>query len=202
MLLKMHPLNPEPRLVHKIITCLKNKGTIIYPTDTVYGIGCSIYASEAIEKICKLKHIAPNKAMLSIIFADLKHISDFCKPFNTSVFRTLKAYLPGPFTFILEANKNIPKILLSNRRTIGIRIPNNIITNRLVKELEHPIITASLPQDPELTYITDPEALYDKYQNQVDYVIDGGNGTSQFSTIVDVTVSPPEIIRQGIGIFS
>lgn len=200
MLLKLHPENPEKRKIQQIITCLQQGGIIIYPTDTVYGIGCSIMQSKAVEKICQIKGIKPEKANLSFICNDLSHISDYTNPISNWAFKLMKRSLPGPYTFILSANNNVPKILKSKKKTVGIRVPNNIIAQTIARELGHPLLSTSLHNDDEiLDYITNPEEMHDQYEKRVDMIIDGGMGSVHPSTIVDLTGSSPEIIREGAG---
>ncbi len=194
----MHPENPAERHIRQVVEILKNGGVIIYPTDTVYGLGCDIYKPKAIEKVAQIKNIKPEKANFSIICYDLSHIADFTKPIDNSTFKLMKRNLPGPFTFILEANNNVPKVLKSNRKSIGIRVPNNNIIREIVKELGNPIITTSLKTNDEIIeYNTDPELIYEDYKNIVDAVIDGGYGGIVASTVIDCTVNPPEIVRKG-----
>lgn len=194
----MHPENPAERQVRQIVEILKEGGVIIYPTDTVYGIGCDIYKPKAIERVAQIKGIKPEKANFSIICYDLSHISDFTRPIDNNIFKLMKRNLPGPFTFILEANNNVPKILKSNRKSIGIRVPDNKIIREIVKELDNPIITTSLKTNDEIIeYNTDPELIFEEYRNLVDAVIDGGYGGLVASTVVDCTVNPPEIVRMG-----
>ncbi|MCX8473710.1 MAG: L-threonylcarbamoyladenylate synthase [Sediminibacterium sp.] len=200
MLLKIHPTNPEQRHIQKVVECLQNGGLIIYPTDTVYALGCSIYQPKSIDKICQIKNTSPAKAMLSFICNDLSHLSTFVKPISTPIFRILKNNLPGPYTFILAASLQTPKILHSKRKTIGLRIPDNNISMSIVKTLGHPILTASFPVQEEGLYFTDPEEIFDKFGKIVDLVIDGGIGKQEFSTIIDCTSQPPSIIREGLGL--
>jgi tRNA threonylcarbamoyl adenosine modification protein (Sua5/YciO/YrdC/YwlC family) len=198
ILIRMHPENPAERQVRQIVEILKEGGVIIYPTDTVYGIGCDIYKPKAIERVAQIKGIKPEKANFSIICYDLSHISDFTRPIDNNIFKLMKRNLPGPFTFILEANINVPKILKSNRKSIGIRVPDNKIIREIVKELDNPIITTSLKTNDEIIeYNTDPELIFEEYRNLVDAVIDGGYGGLVASTVVDCTVNPPEIVRMG-----
>ncbi len=198
ILIRMHPENPAERQVRQIVEILKEEGVIIYPTDTVYGIGCDIYKPKAIERVAQIKGIKPEKANFSIICYDLSHISDFTRPIDNNIFKLMKRNLPGPFTFILEANINVPKILKSNRKSIGIRVPDNKIIREIVKELDNPIITTSLKTNDEIIeYNTDPELIFEEYRNLVDAVIDGGYGGLVASTVVDCTVNPPEIVRMG-----
>jgi tRNA threonylcarbamoyl adenosine modification protein (Sua5/YciO/YrdC/YwlC family) len=200
MLIKVYPENPNPKTIEQIVEVLKKGGLIIYPTDTVYGLGCDITNQKAIEKICRIRGIKPEKANFSFICADLRHISDYIKPIDTTVFRVLKKALPGPFTFIFNANNNVPKLLSSNKKTVGIRVPDNTIARAIVEALGNPIISASIKDDDELIeYSTDPELIYEKYENQVDLVIDGGYGGNEASTVVDCTTGDFEIIRDGKG---
>lgn len=179
---------------------LKEGGIIIYPTDTIYGLGCDIFQPKAVERICRIKGIEPQKAQLSFVCADLSDLSQYAKQLGTPVYRTLKQYLPGPYTFILEASKEVPKILKSKRDTIGLRIPDNAIAQALVLELGRPVLSASLPGDFVEEY-TDPEAIYDKFEKLVNYVIDGGIGGMKPSTIIDYTSGEPEVIREGAGMW-
>jgi len=198
MLLHIHPQDPQERLIRQVADTLKNGGIIIYPTDTIYGMGCDIYNTKAIEQICRIKQIDPKKAQLSFICADLSHLSDFARQISNTTYRLLKEYLPGPYTFILEASKQVPKILQSKKDTIGLRIPDNKIALALVKELGHPILSTSLPGDFVEDY-TDPEIIYEKYKNLTDIVIDGGIGHTVPSTIVNCVKDSYELVRQGAG---
>ncbi len=194
----MYADNPSERQIKRIVEVLQSGGIIIYPTDTVYGIGCDITKSKAIEKIAQLKGIKPEKDNFSFICYDMSHLSDYTKPIDNSIFKMMKRNLPGPYTFILEANNNVPKILKTNRKTIGIRIPDNNIIREIVKALGNPILTTSLKADDEiLEYTTDPELIYDDYENVVDIVIDGGYGGNIASTVIDCTSGEPNIIRMG-----
>jgi tRNA threonylcarbamoyl adenosine modification protein (Sua5/YciO/YrdC/YwlC family) len=198
LLLHIHPDNPQPRQIKTVIECLQDGGTIIYPTDTIYGLGCNIYNHKAIEKICSIKGIKPEKAQLSFVCSDLSHLSDFTKSISTPIYRLLKEHLPGAYTFILPASKLVPKILQSKKNTIGLRIPNNVIALEIVKELGHPILSASLPGN-EVEEYTDPEVMYDNFGKLVDIIIDGGNGGIKPSTIIDLTDENPVLVRQGLG---
>lgn len=199
MLLQIHPRNPDERKIKIIVESLKKGGVIIYPTDTVYGIGCDIEHPEAIARICKIKNINPEKAQLSFLCSDLSHLSEYTKPIDTPIYRFLKQYLPGPYTFILEASKKVPKLIRSKKDTVGIRVPNNPISHSILKELGRPILSASLPLKEEQEIYTDPELIFEDFENLVDFVVDGGFGGSIPSTIVDCTKYPPEIIREGAG---
>jgi tRNA threonylcarbamoyl adenosine modification protein (Sua5/YciO/YrdC/YwlC family) len=201
MLIKIYPENPNEKSIQQAVDILKKGGIIIYPTDTVYGLGCDITNQKAIERICRIRGIKPEKANFSFICSDLSHISDYIKPIDTTVFRIIKKALPGPFTFIFNANNNVPKLLSSNKKTVGIRVPDNNIARCIVKELGNPILSTSIKDDDELLeYSTDPELIYEKYQEQVDMVIDGGYGDNEPSTVIDCTTSEFEIIREGKGI--
>ncbi len=198
MLLHIHPDNPQPRLVKQVVECLKDGGVIIYPTDTIYGIGCDILQHKAIERICKIKNVDPQKAQLSFICKDLSNLSDYTKSIDTPLYRMLKTYLPGPYTFILPASKQVPKVLQSKKSTIGLRVPDNIICQNFLGELGNPILSASLPGDMVEEY-TDPEIIYERFEKQVDLVIDGGIGGMIPSTIVDCTTGEWTVIREGLG---
>lgn len=200
MLIKIYPENPNPKVIEQVVEVLRKGGLIIYPTDTVYGLGCDITNHRAIEAICKIRNIKPDKANLSFICYDLSHISDYIKPIDNSTFRVLKKALPGPFTFIFNASHNVPKLLSSNKKTVGIRVPDNDIARCIVKELGNPIVSSSIRDDDEIIeYSTDPELIYEKYQDLVDIVIDGGYGDNVPSTVVDCTSGNFEIIREGKG---
>ena len=200
MLLKVHPDNPAPRHIKMIVDCLNSGGVIIYPTDTVYGFACDMKNIKAVERICQIKGIKPEKANLSFIFYDLSHLSDYTMQIDNNTFKLLKKSLPGPFTFILNANSKIPKLFKSKKKTIGIRIPDSNIAREIVKELDNPIVSTSVYDPDEIVeYTTDPELIYERYKKQVDMVIDGGFGHNVPSTIVDCTLGEPVVIRQGMG---
>jgi tRNA threonylcarbamoyl adenosine modification protein (Sua5/YciO/YrdC/YwlC family) len=198
MLLHIHPQNPQQRLLREVADCLKEGGVIIYPTDTIYGLGCDIYQPKAIERICKIKNIDPGKAKLSFICRDLSHLSDYTKSIDTPLYRVLKNYLPGPYTFILPASKQVPKILKSKKDTVGLRVPDNPICNGILATLGNPILSASLPGEMVEEY-TDPEIIHEKFGKLVDYVIDGGPGGIVPSTVIDCTTDDWNVIRQGLG---
>lgn len=200
MLLHLHPEDPQPRNIRTIAATLSKGGVIIYPTDTIYGLGCDIYQHKAVERIARIKGVDPQKAQLSFICYDLSDLSQYTKSISTPLYRMLKSYLPGPYTFILPASKEVPKILKSKKDTIGLRIPDNNIARAIVKELGHPILSASLPGDMVEEY-TDPELMLDKFGKLVDLVADGGIGGMTPSTIVDCTGDYPVVIRQGAGAF-
>ncbi|MFT6998689.1 MAG: tRNA threonylcarbamoyl adenosine modification protein (Sua5/YciO/YrdC/YwlC family) [Cryomorphaceae bacterium] len=199
MILKIYPDNPNPKRIQEVADILRNGGIVIYPTDTVYSIGCDLMNQKAIAKVAAIKGIKPEKANFSIICYDLSHISEYAK-INTPDYKLLKKSLPGAFTFILNATGNVPKIFKSKKKTIGIRVPNNNIAREIVLEFGNPIIATSVHDDDEiLEYTTDPELIHEKYGKLVDVVIDGGMGNNEASTIVDLTDGEPEIIRQGLG---
>lgn len=200
MLVRVYEENPNPKSIEQAVDILKKGGVIIYPTDTVYGIGCDITNHKAIERVCKIRGLKPEKSNLSFICYDLTDISQYTKPFDTTVFRVLKKTLPGPFTFIFNASSQVPKLLSTKKKTVGIRIPNNNIVRDIVKELGNPIVTSSIrDEDDIIEYSTDPELIYEKYQELVDLVIDGGYGGNVASTIVDVTSGEFEVLREGKG---
>jgi tRNA threonylcarbamoyl adenosine modification protein (Sua5/YciO/YrdC/YwlC family) len=198
MLLQVHPENPSLRHIGIITDCLRSGGIIIYPTDTIYGLGCDIFHHKALEKIAQIKKVDPSKAQLSFICSDLSNLSRYTKSINTPLYRLLKSFLPGPYTFILPASKDVPKILQSRKSTIGLRIPNNKIARTIVETLEHPILSASLPGEMVEEY-TDPEIMHENFGHLVDIVIDGGNGGMIPSTVVDCTSEPYTLIRRGLG---
>ena len=201
MLLHINTENPNKRHINTVVDCLKNGGVIIYPTDTIYGLGCDIFQQKAIEKISRIKNVQPQKAQLSFICYDLSDLSKYTKGISTPLYRILKEYLPGPYTFILPASKEVPKILQSKKNTIGLRIPDNNIAREIIKQLEHPILSATLPGEMVEEY-TDPELIYENFKNLVDIVIDGGIGGTVPSTIIDCTKDEYEVLRMGAGEWS
>lgn len=197
--IKIYNENTNAKEIAKVVKVLKAGGLVIYPTDTVYGLGCDIMNSKALEKIAKIKGIKIEKAKLSFICNDLSHLSDYVKQIDSPTFKILKSALPGPYTFILPGSNNLPKIF-KKKKTVGIRIPDNNIIRTLVKELGNPIVSTSIRDDDDiLEYTTDPELIFEKWNNLVDVVIDGGYGGNEGSTIVDLTDSYPEVIREGKG---
>ena len=193
--------NPNPRDIQKIVDILRDGGIIIYPTDTVYGMGCDITNNRAVEKVARIKEIKIEKSNFSFICSDFSHLSLYTKPINNSIFKLIKKNFPGPFTFILEANNNVPKYFKGKKKTVGIRIPDNNIIRDIVSELGNPILSTSIHDEDEiLEYTTDPELIHEKYKDVVDVVIDGGPGELTPSTIVDCTGNEIEIIREGKGI--
>ena len=201
MLLQIHPKNPNPRHIKMILECLNDDGVIIFPTDTIYGIGCSINSSKAFERIAQIKGVRKEKANFSFIFHDLSMLSQFTKPISNDLYKLMKRNLPGPFTFIVEANNNIPKLFQSKKKTIGIRIPEQPIITNIVRELGSPIMTTSILDEDEISgFLTDPEEIYDRYKDRVDLILDGGYGDNQESTIVDCTNNDIVVLRQGKGV--
>ena len=200
MLIEINQDNPDERKIKEIVKCLEDGGIIIYPTDTIYGIGCDIFNAKAVERICQLKGVKPKKVNLSFVCYDLSHLSDFTTQFDKSVYKLMSRNLPGPFTFILNANNTVPKLFKSSKKTVGVRVPDNNIPRAIVQALGRPILTTSLKHEDEvLEYMTDPELIYEKYYKLVDIVIDGGFGDNEPSTVVDCTKSNWEIVRQGKG---
>ena len=199
-ILKIYPDNPQENYMNEVIKTLQDGGLIIYPSDTVYALGCDIYNVKAMEKLARLKNTPLDKAQFSIIYNNLSHLSEFTRPIETSTFRLLKSKIPGPFTFILEANKNLP-LAYKGKKTVGIRVPDHPIPQLIVEKLGHPIASTSIKDDDEvIEYSTDPELIAEKYDHLVDIVIDSGYGDNVASTIVDLTSGEPEILREGKGI--
>ncbi len=199
-LLKIHPQNPEMRKINRVVEVLRNGGIIVYPTDTIYGIGCDLMNRKSIERLCRVMDIKPNKLDLSFICNDLTHISEYVKNLQTPVFKVLKKSLPGPFTFILESSSRVPKILDVTKKTVGIRIPDHNIPRTIVAELGNPLITSSIKDDDKIKeYTTDPEEIYEDFKNLADIVIDGGASGNVPSTVVDCTGGELVLVRQGLG---
>lgn len=200
MIRKIYPENPNPKEVDRVVDILKDGGVIIYPTDTVYGLGCDITKPKAIDRVAQIKGIRPDKNNFSFIVYDLSHLADYTKPIDNTIYKLMKRNLPGPFTFILEASNNVPKILKSKKKTVGIRIPDNPIILEIIRVLGNPILTTSVHSgDVILDYTTDPELIHEDMGHLVDLVIDGGFGNNVPSTIVDCTGSDILIVRQGLG---
>ncbi|MEM1320599.1 MAG: L-threonylcarbamoyladenylate synthase [Bacteroidota bacterium] len=200
MLLKVHTENPEQRKIQQIIKVLEDGGVIIYPTDTVYGLGCDIFNNRAVERICRLRQLNPAKANLSFICENLSQLSQYTKPLDNRTFRLLKRNLPGPFTFIFNTNNSVPKLLKNKRKTAGIRIPNNSIAQAIIARLGRPILSISIKiEDEILEYLTDPIDIHEEYGKLVDMVVDGGISGHTASTIVDCTSSEIDILREGAG---
>lgn len=197
--IKIFEENPNEREIEKVVKVLKQGGLIIYPTDTVYGIGCDITNTKAMEKVAKIKGVKLNKANFSFICYDLSNLSDYVKQINTSIFKILKRALPGPYTFVLPGNNNLPKAF-KNKKTVGIRIPNNNIIRELVKQLGNPIVSTSIyDEDDLIEYTTDPELIFEKWSNRVDVIIDGGFGGNKPSTVVDLSEDEIVVLREGKG---
>lgn len=201
MLLKIYPENPAPRHVRFVVEALNEGHVIIFPTDSVYAIGCDLYQSKAFDRIAKIKGNKKTKAEFSVIVSSLSMLSEFTLPIENQLFRLLKKNLPGPFTFILNANHKVPKLFQSKKRTIGLRLPDNAILTEVIDELGHPLVTTSIRDGDDIVeYITDPELIHEEYSHLVDLVIDSGPGNIEASTIVDCTSGTPEVLRQGLGI--
>lgn len=200
-LLRIHPDNPPQNRIQQVVDVLRRGGIIIYPTDTVYGIGCDIHNAKAVDKLCRIKGLNPEKAMLSFICADLSHISDYAHGITTPTYKVIKRALPGPFTFIFEASSKVPRQGGRQRKTVGIRVPDNQIIIQLVRELGNPIMSTSVREDENTLdeYVTDPDLIFEKYRALVDLVIDGGFGNNVPSTIIDCTNDDFELVRQGAG---
>ena len=200
MLVRLFNENPNPQLIQKVVQILRDGGLVVYPTDTVYGLGCDITNNKAVEKVARYKGIKIEKANFSFICSDLSHLSDYTKPIPNSVFKLMKKNLPGPFTFILEANNNVPKYFKGKKKTVGIRVPDNNIVCEIVAELGNPILSTSIHDEDEiLEYTTDPELIYEKFKDIADVVIDGGYGELLPSTIVDCSGDEVLILREGKG---
>ena len=200
MLTKLYSENPNPKQIESIAKVLQGGGVVIYPTDTVYGIGCDIHNQKAVERIARIKGIKPEKAEFSFICSGLSQLSEYARQVSNPVFKMMKRNLPGPFTFILNASSKVPKILETKKKTVGIRIPDNDIVAAIVEQLGNPLLSTSIHFDEEMIeYATDPELIHEKYAELVDLVVDGGYGGIEFSTVVDCTGDDPEIIRQGSG---
>ncbi|MBN1597083.1 MAG: threonylcarbamoyl-AMP synthase [Bacteroidales bacterium] len=202
MLMHIHPENPSHRQILKVVEILRSGGVIIYPTDTVYGLGCNIFDSRAVERIARIKGVRIEKANFSFICHDLSHLSVFTKQLDNSTFKLMKKYLPGPYTFILPASSKIPKIFKNKKKTVGIRIPDHTIPIEIVKELGNPLLTTSIHDvDKVIDYTTDPELIHENMGHLVDVVIDGGYGKNVPSTVIDCMSEVPEVVREGLGIF-
>lgn len=199
-ILKIHPMNPEPRKIERAVSVFKEGGIVIYPTDTIYGIGCDLMNRKAIERLCKILDIKPHKLNLSFICKDLSQISEYVRKMETPQFKLLKKSLPGPFTFIFESSTRVPKILDTNKKTVGVRIPDHQIPLAIVEGLGNPFITSSIKSEDKIKeYTTDPEEIYQDYKQQVDLVIDGGPGGNVPSTVVDCISNEVQVLRQGLG---
>lgn len=201
MLIRVNHKQPQAQAISQVAECLKHDGVIIYPTDTVYAIGCDITRPKAVERICRIKNIKAEKANFSFVCSDLSHLSEFTKPIPNSVFRVMKKALPGPYTFILEANHQVPKLLKQNKKTVGIRVPANDICRAIVEALGNPVLSTSLhnSSDEIVDYFSDPEAIHSQYENTVDMVVDGGFGNIYPSTVLDCSQDNIVVVREGLG---
>ena len=201
MILKIYSENPSTKEIEKVVTVLRDGGTVVYPTDTLYGVGCDALNTRAVEKLCSLKGVDPKKSNLSIICNDLSNISEYAKV-DTPIFKMMRRNLPGPFTFILPTTSSLPKIY-KNKKTVGIRVPDNNIVREIVKQLGNPVLNMSVKDDSdEIEYTTDPELIHEKWEHVAEIVIDGGTGGIEPSTVVDCTSGEPVIIRQGKGVLN
>ena len=199
MFIEISPHNPDQRKIDQVVKIIQSGGVIVYPTDTVYGIACEMTNKSAVEKLCRIRGIDPNKAMLSFICKDISQVSEYTKPIGNSIYKLLKRNLPGPFTFILEANNSVPKLVTGRKKTIGVRIPDHVVVQKILEAHGAPLLSISLKSDDDIVeYYTNAYEIYEEYQHQVDAVIDGGVGTLDASTIVDCTGLEPEIIREGV----
>ncbi|MFZ9942166.1 MAG: L-threonylcarbamoyladenylate synthase [Bacteroidia bacterium] len=198
MLLEIHPQNPQPKKIQQAVETLQKGGVIIFPTDSVYAMGCDIRQAKAFEKLCRIRGVKPQKAQFSFLLSDLSHIAEYTKPFSREVFKLLKANLPGPYTFILEASNLVPTLFRNNRKTIGIRVPDCEITRQLIAELGGPLVSASIHNDgdPIIDYMTDPFEIHEKFGKEVDMIIDGGAGSLKPSSVIDCTGSEPMVVRE------
>jgi tRNA threonylcarbamoyl adenosine modification protein (Sua5/YciO/YrdC/YwlC family) len=201
MLIRLSTENPQAKEIDRIVHCLKNGGIIIYPTDTVYALGCDITQNKAVERICKLKNIKPEKSKFSFVCSDLSHLSEYTKPIPNHIFRIMKKALPGPYAFILEASSEVPKMIKQDRKTVGIRVPDNTIAREIVNALGNPIISTSLHDNDDdiLEYFSDPEIIHQQYEDKVDMVVDGGFGNIYASTVLDCSSGEIEVVREGLG---
>ncbi len=198
-LIKIYPENPNPKAVKRVVDILRNGGLAIYPTDTVYGLGCDITNTKALERIARIKGVKLTKANFSFICADLSNLSDYVRQIDTPTFKILKRALPGPYTFILPGNNSLPKDF-KKKKTVGIRVPDNAIAKALVEGLGNPIVSTSIRDEDELLeYTTDPELIFEKWENLVDVVVDGGYGDNIASTVIDLSRGEPEVVREGKG---
>ncbi|MDR1667080.1 MAG: threonylcarbamoyl-AMP synthase [Bacteroidales bacterium] len=201
MIVKIYPENPNIKQIEAVVRLLHDDGVIIYPTDTVYGIGCDIYNRKAIDRIAKIKGRDIEKANFSFICHDLSHLSEYARQVSNTTFKLMKRHLPGPFTFILNASNKVPKLMESRKKTVGIRIPAHSVALSIVEQFGNPILSTSIERnDSMVEYTTDPELIHEKYEGMVDMVIDSGFGRYEYSTVIDCTGDEPKILRQGLGI--
>lgn len=200
MKLEIHPVNPEPRKIAQAVEIIRKGGVVIFPTDTIYALGCDLNNSKAIEKVCRILGKKPERANLSLICADLRDLSAYSAPINSSIFKLMKHCLPGPYTFILRSSRLVPKLFQTNKKTVGIRVPDNTIIHSLLEQLDHPIVSASVHAEDEIIdYLTDPEEIYEQFSSVIDLMIDGGTGDNQPSTVIDCTDGTAVVIREGKG---
>ena len=200
ILLEVHPDYPDLHSISSIVECLRNGGVIVYPTDTVYAFGCDIYNHKALERVCRIKGIKMSKAQFSFICSSLSHLSDFSRNVSTPVYKLMRKCMPGPYTFILQATSTVPKLFKSKKKTVGIRVPDNLIAMAVLEELGNPLLSTSIHRDEDLTsYPTDPAVIFEYYKHVTDMTIDGGFGHNEESTVIDCTGEEPEIIREGRG---
>ena len=203
MLIKLHPDNPNPRDLKKVIDALNNDEVIILPTDTIYAMGCKLDSKKAIEQMCRIAGKKPEKVNFSMLCSDLSHLSEYTAPLDKSTFRLIKNNLPGPFTFILNANKQVSKWFAGNKKTIGIRVPDNVIAQTIVSQLDHPLLVSTIHHDDTIIeYMTDPEEIAAKFKHRVEVIIDGGAGGNEPSTIIDCTGDEPVLLREGKGVIA
>jgi len=201
ILLEVHPDNPNSQAIVQIADCLRGGGVIVYPTDTVYAFGCDIYNNRALERVCLIKGIKMSKANFSFICSGLSHISDYSRNVSTPVYKLMRKSLPGPYTFILQATSTVPKLFKSKKKTVGIRVPDNLIALEILRELGNPLLSTSIHKDEDLlTFPTDPRVIYERYKNVTDITVDGGYGQDEESTVIDCTGDEPEVIREGLGV--
>ena len=199
-LIKLYPENPDPRKIEQVVQVIRKGGVIIYPTDTIYGIGCDLFNRNAIDKLCRIKELKPKNLNLSFICTDMSQVSEYVRQMDTPTFKVMKKALPGAFTFILESSSKVPKILNVNKKTVGIRIPDHNVPKMIVESLGNPIVTSSIKDDDEIIeYTTDPEQIYEEYKKRVDLVIDAGFGNNIPSTIINCLDGYPEVVREGLG---
>jgi len=201
VLVRVNDTNPDRQAIDDIVSCLNNGGLIIYPTDTIYALGCDLFNPKAFEKLCRFKQIKPEKSNFSFICSDLSHLSEFTKPIPNHVFRVMKKALPGPYTFILEASHQVPKVLKQNRKTVGIRVPKNLVCQEIIQKLGHPIVSTSLHDlnDDITEYHNDPAAIWESFGDKVDMVVDAGFGNLFPSTVIDCSQGEFVVIREGLG---
>lgn len=203
MLLELHPQNPNPREFKKVISVLEDDGVIILPTDTIYAMACKLGSKKGIERMCRIAGKKPEKVNFSLICSDLSNISEYTAPLDKAVFRLMKNNLPGPFTFILKANNNVTKYFAGNKKTIGIRVPDNVIAQSIIETLGVPLVVTTIHHDDEiLEFMTDAEEIHEKFEHQVDMVIDGGAGGNVPSTVIDCSNDEIEVIREGKGVLN